>query len=197
MIDVDFIEIGTSDFRTLIETADDSTVGFSIEPLQTYLDRLPDKNNVEKCCIAISPDGESGLCDVYYIPPSVIDEENLPYWWKGCNSIDYMHPEAIRFKMEHKFVKSSVPKMPLGQFIEEKKIRRIQLMKIDVEGNDCKILIDYYSYLIKQPKEKLPIRIIFEHKHSTNEERNTVATLYGELGYKVKSHTRIDTELFL
>jgi Asp-tRNA(Asn)/Glu-tRNA(Gln) amidotransferase A subunit family amidase len=40
MKDVDFIEIGTSDFWTLIETADDSTIGFSIDPLQMYLGDL-------------------------------------------------------------------------------------------------------------------------------------------------------------
>jgi hypothetical protein len=196
-MNVDFIEIGTSDFRTLIEVADDHTVGFSIEPIQTYLDRLPNKPKVEKCCIAISPDGTNGTCEIYHIPPEIIAQENLPYWWKGCNSIGYMHPEAIRFKMEHKFVKTTVPQMSLGDFIELKQIEEIKQLKIDVEGNDCKILIDYYSYLVGKDKSVYPKRIIFEHKHAAIEERNKVAELYAELGYNIKAHTRIDTELYL
>jgi hypothetical protein len=44
----DFIEIGTSDFDTLIETSDDKTVGLSIEPIKYYLDRLPERKNVKK-----------------------------------------------------------------------------------------------------------------------------------------------------
>ena len=42
----DFIEIGTSDFDTLIEDASESTRGISIEPIKYYLDRLPNKENV-------------------------------------------------------------------------------------------------------------------------------------------------------
>ena len=36
----DFIEIGTSDFDTLIETSNNDTVGISIEPIKYYLDNL-------------------------------------------------------------------------------------------------------------------------------------------------------------
>ena len=34
----DFIEVGTSDFHTLIEQADENTVGLSIEPINSYLE---------------------------------------------------------------------------------------------------------------------------------------------------------------
>jgi hypothetical protein len=40
----DFIEIGTSDFETLLQES--SGVGLSIEPLKFYLDNLPNKDNV-------------------------------------------------------------------------------------------------------------------------------------------------------
>ena len=43
----DFIEIGTSNFDTLIEAADDTTVGISIEPIGYYLDQLPDRARVK------------------------------------------------------------------------------------------------------------------------------------------------------
>ena len=44
----DFIEIGTSDFDTLIETSNDDTVGISIEPINYYINRLPNKKNIVK-----------------------------------------------------------------------------------------------------------------------------------------------------
>lgn len=45
---LDFIEIGTSDFETLIQTCDDNTYGLSIEPIKKYIDRLPNRPNVVK-----------------------------------------------------------------------------------------------------------------------------------------------------
>ena len=44
----DFIEIGTSDFDTLIQKCSDDSVGLSIEPLKSHLDRLLNKPNVKK-----------------------------------------------------------------------------------------------------------------------------------------------------
>ena len=45
---LDFLEIGTADFDTEIEKADNNTRGFSIEPLKIYLDKLPEKSLCKK-----------------------------------------------------------------------------------------------------------------------------------------------------
>ena len=45
-IDYDFIEIGTSDFQTLIEEASDEAIGLSVEPISYYLNKLPNPKNV-------------------------------------------------------------------------------------------------------------------------------------------------------
>ena len=63
-MDIDFIEIGTSNFDTLIEKvpddiASDAIIGYSIDILQTYLDDLPTKKNVVKCCVGIT-----GACPI-------------------------------------------------------------------------------------------------------------------------------------
>ena len=68
----DFIEIGTSDFDTLIESSDDNMVGLSIEPIKYYLDRLPNKKNVKKIQLAVSD--VDGDIDIYYIPDEKIKE---------------------------------------------------------------------------------------------------------------------------
>ena len=63
----DFVEIGTSDFDTLIESATDATVGLSIEPVKHYLDRLPDRPGVRKIWSAISADDVKSMLQVYYV----------------------------------------------------------------------------------------------------------------------------------
>jgi len=68
----DFIEIGTSNFDTLIENSNETTVGISIEPLKVYLDQLPNLTNVIKINCAISLTGSTDPIDFYYIDPKQI-----------------------------------------------------------------------------------------------------------------------------
>jgi autotransporter strand-loop-strand O-heptosyltransferase len=85
----DFIEIGTSDFDTLIETSNDDTIGISIEPIKHYLDRLPNKKNIIKVNAACSDSNEN--LKIYYISVEDIQKYNLPYWVRGCNSVNKPH----------------------------------------------------------------------------------------------------------
>lgn len=50
----DFVEIGTSNFDTLIEKADDNILGISVDIIKYYIDKLPNKKNVKKYNIGIS-----------------------------------------------------------------------------------------------------------------------------------------------
>ena len=63
----DFIEIGTSDFDTLIQSSNTTTKGISIEPLKFYLDNLPNNDNIIKSNYAVS--NFNGKIDIYYVPP--------------------------------------------------------------------------------------------------------------------------------
>ena len=72
----DFIEIGTSDFNTLLQKADDSVVGLSVEPLVDYLERLPERARVTKVNAAVSD--RSGSMEIYYVPDAVRREYGLP-----------------------------------------------------------------------------------------------------------------------
>ena len=188
---VDFIEIGTSDFNTLIQKADDNTVGFSIEPLDFYLDRLPNKKNVQKINCAISASDEDTYVDIYYVPIEVIEKNRLPYWLKGCSSVNSMHPDPAAQKFKHLYVKKQVKSVSLLNFIKEHDITQIKILKIDVEGLDCKILNYYFDALDIKPEE-----IIFEHKHSNIDEYKEVTEKALAAGYKV-TRQRVDTKLKL
>ena len=68
----DFIEIGTSDFDTLLETTTDK-VGISIEPLKYYLDNLSNNDKVIKVNYAISDsDFET---NIFWIHPDDIKKQ--------------------------------------------------------------------------------------------------------------------------
>jgi hypothetical protein len=89
---LDYIEIGTSDFDTLVQKTD--LKGISIDPMSIYLGKLPNKDNNIKLNVAISD--FNGECDVYYISPEDIEKYNLPNWLRGCNSILQPHPSALQ-----------------------------------------------------------------------------------------------------
>jgi hypothetical protein len=77
----DFIEIGTSDFNTLIETCNVEAVGLSIEPIKRYLEALPNKPRVKKLNMAVS--NHTGEILLYSIVPELIELYKLPPWLRG------------------------------------------------------------------------------------------------------------------
>ena len=79
LLNYDFIEIGTSNFDTLIQSSDDETLGISVDAVKYYIDNLPDKLNVKKINVGISDVNQ--VLDVYYIPENIINENKLPQWF--------------------------------------------------------------------------------------------------------------------
>ena len=133
----DFVEIGTSDFDTLISKADQDTIGLSVEPLQFYLDNLPDKDKVKKVCCAISNTGISTI-PMYYIPPEVIEANSLPDYLRGCNSIGKMHNKHYPLQ---DFIKTKqVDVLSFRALAEKYSISSIGILKIDCEGLDLDII---------------------------------------------------------
>lgn len=144
----DFIEIGTSDFDTLIESSNDNTIGISIEPIKYYLDRLPNKKNVIKVQSALTT--TDGFVDVYYIEDSKIKEHNLPWWVRGSNSINNPHPFAIKEIGEDLYNElvtiEKVPTISWETLINTYGVSSIGHLKIDTEGHDHIIFRDFLNY---------------------------------------------------
>jgi autotransporter strand-loop-strand O-heptosyltransferase len=160
----DFVEIGTSDFDTLIETSDDNTVGLSIEPIKYYLDRLPERKNVKKLQLALSD--TDGFMDIYYIPNEKIVEHSLPFWVRGTNSINKPHPFAVK-KIGKEIYDSVVkiektPTITWDTLVKQEKIKSIGFLKIDTEGHDHIILNDYLKLCELNPN-LLAEKIQFEY----------------------------------
>ena len=186
----DFVEIGTSDFRTIIEIPN-SGIGLSIEPLKLYLDRLPDREGVTKVNCAISD--ADGTADIYWIEPDDIKNYGLPDWLRGCNSIVDPHPTAV-MELNSRNLMSIYKKeqceiISWNTLVNRYSIESIEFLKIDTEGHDHIIL---ESMLSSSPKV-FPKRIQFENNSLTLPE-NTDAILIKlqEHGYTVTIRTPDD-----
>ena len=184
----DFIEIGTSDFDTLIEVASDDTIGLSVDPMQYYLDRLPSRKNVTKVCAAI---GEEGEMDIYYIPEQYLELHCLPRWIRGCNSVGKPHKftvQTIGEQMYRSIVKiDKVKVISLSELLSDHLVTSIGHLKIDTEGMDH-IILGQLLALVETNRDLLPQRITFEMDSGVSD----MASLEGiilqleDLGYSIQ-----------
>jgi len=194
----DFIEIGTSDFDTLIQRANDSTVGISIEPINYYLNRLPNPPNVTKLNCAVSLDGNSGRDKIFYIPDEVIREHKLPHWIRGCNSMSDYHYQHKKRKLQDLVVTEEVDTIPIGDILEKHKVHSLEFLKVDTEGSDCYILQSLIPVLKDRSQVFWPKKIQFETNIlSTKSLIDETINLYIHLGYSVSRKGADNTQLSL
>jgi len=180
----DFIEIGTSDFATLIERADENTIGISVEPIKAYLDRLPSPKNVRKINCAISND--DSVIDIYYIDPKSIKEHNLPQFIRGCNSVNKPHPTVKNLLGEfyNKVATiESVKCISLLTLFNENSVEGIRFFKIDTEGHEAVILNSYYEICLKNPN-LMADEVLFEYNVLSNkDEMDSIISKFSSIGY--------------
>lgn len=182
----DFIEIGTSNFDTLIQSADDNIVGLSIEPIKYYLDQLPNKTNVQKLNIAVSRSDKNEVLDVYFVPELVIVNHGLPDWLRGCNSVGQYHFQHTKLGITHLVVKHSVPVVSIDKIFDEYDVSELDYLKIDTEGSDCAIMLQLYNFLKTQSTNRYPKRILFESNElAIPAEVELVKNEFIKLGYIV------------
>lgn len=184
---LDFIEIGTSDFNTLIQAAGPAAHGLSIDPISLYLDRLPNRPGCKKINAAIS--NIEGSVNVYFIPPQTLAKHKLPNWLRGCNSIGAPHPTVTKqlqktgLAQEQILVTQAVPCLRLQTVFKQHEVDGVFLLKVDTEGHDAVILNDFFS---DAKPEQWPHQIIFESNKLSDSE--TIHRLIAKLilmGYDI------------
>jgi len=189
----DFIEIGTSDFDSIIGHCSDDAVGISIEPISWYLDSLPNPPKVAKVNEAIS--NVPGLCEIRYVPRDKVELYGLPLWLRGCAQIDSTHPIIEQYiacgklPAEEVMVRT-VRKTTLLDIYDRFRVASVDLLKIDAEGHDTVILDGFIEQFMEtqRRKKRLPKRIFFESNSLTTPQAlaKTVG-LYEAVGYEVES----------
>ena len=156
-----FIEIGTSDFRSLVEKM--KGPGISVEPIKRYLDALPSRKDCVKVNAAIS--NYNGQIDLHYLSEQKIKALGLPNWARGCNSVDKPHP-TIRKMLGSSYQTHAtvdrVPVMDLDTLFYRYNVSTVYKLQIDTEGHDAVILWQYIQ-ICEADKTKLAKILVFEN----------------------------------
>jgi len=182
----DFVEIGTSNFDTLIECATADTRGISVEPIQWYLDSLPNPQGVLKLKCAISRTNVSETLEVYYVPEHLIRQHKLPGWLRGCNSVGDYHLQHHVFDVKHLVHRDQVESIPIGLLFDRHNITELDYLKIDTEGSDCDIMLHLLEYLKTKNSSHYPRRILFESNElAAPAQVQLVISKFIELGYRL------------
>lgn len=182
----DFIEIGTSNFDTLIEKATDETVGLSIEPIKYYLDSLPARAQVKKLNCAVSKNNQYETLLVHYVPEDIINANNMPQWLKGCNSVGGYHHLHHVNNITHLVQIDPVPCVPIGAIFDQNDVTELDYLKIDTEGTDCDILLHFFEFIKTKPASNYPKKILFESNElSVPVQVELVKNKFIGLGYRV------------
>jgi hypothetical protein len=193
--DYDFIEIGTSNFDTLIQTADDNQKGISVDAVGYYINQLPNRLNVKKINVGVS--NINSFLDVYYIPEKTIEENKLPSWFKGCNCINNYHPLHIQHDVSHLCTIEKVKVITTYELFYKNNVRKVNFLKTDTEGHDCVVLKTLFFYLKYLPIIFYPNRIQFEsNKNSKTKDVDEIIQLFLSIGYKLETRS-YDTILVL
>lgn len=193
----DFVEIGTSYFGTIVEHCDENAIGICVEPIKDYLDMLPNKPNVRKINCGINFDNSNSDVVIHYVPKQVLEDNGITDWWvSGCNSTNDYHPEHRWRKIEHLVKKDVVPGIPIAKLFIDNEIEELDHLKIDTEGGDAYILMNFLKYLENKPKSFYPKKITFESNSLTpNSLIDFVTYEYLKIGYIITFKNLSDTEL--
>jgi len=175
-----YLEIGTNDFDTLNDKFADrfNWRGVSIEAVPEYFNNLikHDKNTyINSICTV----GDTEPQAFYYVPPAIIDQYGLPAWLKGCGSLDMQNQPSLmaysQYVVTKEFSTVSIDTVLKLYFADG----RIDLLKIDTEGYDFKLLNAILDKVT-------PTNIIFETIFMPQVDFSLLDTRLRKLGYSFK-----------
>jgi FkbM family methyltransferase len=180
-----FVQIGANDgysfdpIHHLIKNYD--LRGVCIEPIQEYFNELKTtyKNYPNVSLLKAAITEKNGNIEMYKVNKS---GHNLPNWTKGIASIDINHHKKTNIKGD--YIETEVVKsISIDKLIQRFKIDHIDLLVIDTEGYDLKII-----EMIEFDKIK-PKILFFEHLYNyrniSDIELGKTVTKFQDLGYLV------------
>jgi hypothetical protein len=174
----DFVEIGTCDYHTLLESCNQDQVGLSVEPIKVYLDRLPNKPNVTKVNLAIT--SEDKIVDLFWVDPQNQEKHNLGFT-KGWGTIitpHKGHTQAEKMLEDGVLSKHEIEAVTWETLCKRYNIDSVTFVKIDAEGHDCVIVNSVLDGEVK------PEKISFETTHCPQDFLETTVKRLIVEGYK-------------
>ncbi len=154
--------------------------GVLVEPLphlsESLKERFADNPNISVIQAVVSEN--DGTATFYRLAHAY---ENAPGWHQMLGSLDREVPLKHRSlipNIDDLITEEPVRSLRLQTLLKEQGLSRFDLIVIDTEGHDYKILkqIDF--------TRQSPSLLLFEHHHLTSEERQAASQLLSENGYK-------------
>ncbi|NEO85610.1 MAG: FkbM family methyltransferase [Spirulina sp. SIO3F2] len=171
--------------------------GLLVEPVPFLFERL--KNNYYRSDrfifenVAIAP--EKGVTKFYYVSESAKAElgEKLPEWFDQLGSLDRAHifkhlpPDLNAAHLDPYIIEAEIESLTMPDLLARNQIETIDLLHIDTEGFDYKILsqIDFKQYH--------PRVVLYEHIHLPETEKMAAESLLKAHNYCCSPHGRFDT----
>ena len=186
-----FIQVGANDGVTIDPIhrciIDFKWQGILIEPVEYLFDKLVDnykgKNNLIFENVAISD--QKGQKLFYRIEKN--NEKGSPNWYDQLGS--FLPDVVFKYKgiitnFEKHFISEKVECVTLNSIIKKHKVKKIDLVVIDVQGYDYEIIktIDF--------REIKPRMILYEHGLLSYEDQKECEKLLRDKGYSIKVFSR-------
>jgi FkbM family methyltransferase len=151
--------------------------GLLVEPVPYAFERLsvnyPDRNRFKLENVAVN---QGQVLDFYWVDPAAADAiPDLPYWYDQLGSFDKAHILKELNGVLAPFIRTThLEGITLKTLLERNEIENIDILHLDTEGYDWKILsqLDLDNYL--------PAFILFEYHHLPIEEMQAVQHFLAE-----------------
>ena len=144
-----FVEIGVCDFDTLEPLLDNGWIGYFVEPIPQYADKLSHLN-ISECAIS----SYNGTMEMYM-------SKGINEWSKGISHAVVQQGEKL---LEYEGNKSLLDRKievncyTLQTYLKKNNIKNIDYLKVDVEGHEMDIF-QAYDWCVK------PTFMKVEHDH--------------------------------
>lgn len=189
--DIFFVQIGSNDgiqgdpIHKLLQEFQ-NWKGLFVEPVPFVFERLkknrPDHTRFRFDQVAVSD--SNGTVPFYYVNESAkaVLGNRLPVWFDQLGSFD---PRHILYSCGNDvrpyIVECQIPTVTLSQLFERNGVSKVDLLHVDTEGNDWKILRQLDFSGIR------PRVVLFEHGHLGSEERSKARRHFLDNGYNVRN----------
>ena len=210
----DFIEVGTSDFRTLTQYVKESDIscpfgcalrnwdpnnvrGIAVEPVEHLLKRLPALPNVMKVNVALGSEDSNCICTSVHEDAGIEYPYSYAVWLaRGTatvSSVRKTHPfleqclQNEGISSREVLVSTCVPVWTFETLAKRYRIASVDLLKLDCEGADLDILRSVVAYCDKYSCT-FPRIIAFETNRLTSTpDVDKVLDSLCERGYRILS----------
>lgn len=182
-----FVQVGSNDgvqgdpIHNLI-SRNKMWAGIFIEPVGYIFQRLMKNYHNDKRFIFenVAIGAKKGRVKFYYVSEDAKAElgDDLPFWYDQLGSFnkDYIL-NHLHGKVEPYLVEEEVECVTLQEIFERNNVKKIDLLHIDTEGFDYKVLsqVNFERYK--------PMVVLYEHRHLSVDEKEKAKLLFKRSGY--------------